>query len=80
MDKEKYAYEQIVSKRYELIASRLEPKCLFINMNYWDKLKEYVYYRDKLKECVYYQKEKPFMFMGMQVIFNDSVETFSIGV
>jgi hypothetical protein len=70
MDKEKSAYEQIVSKKYELIASRLEPKYLIINRKYWDKLKEYVYY----------QKRKPFMFMGMQVIFDDSVETFSIGV
>ena len=70
MDKEKNAYEQIVSKKYSLIASRLEPKYLIINMNYWNKLGEYIYY----------QIEKPIMFMGMQVIFDDSVETFSIGV
>lgn len=70
MDKDKNAYEQIVSKKYELIASRLEPKYLIININYWDKLYKYIYY----------QKGKPIMFMGMQVIFDDSVETFSIGV
>ena len=70
MDKEKNAYEQIVSKKWELVASRLEPKYLIINMNYWDKLGEYIYY----------QKEKPYMFMGLQVILDDSVKTFSIGV